>query len=179
MRCEALKVVCVLLLFFGACSSRDSKYTALADTLAATCPASGQRGSVLVTRVAPEEEESGVISRILGDGVGPGVVLCRGVLYADARALLDLMGETATVTSAGGRAIIDGSPAEFAYRHDGVLYVAVAPFARHRRALLVPSTDHPMDVTIWPRATLLHMKASGMTSGAAYQAAMREGLLRD
>src|ERR1700682_436764 len=175
MRHEEAKAVFALLLACGACFSQDNKYTALADTLAATCPTSVLRGSVLVTVVAPEQEESGVISRILGDGVGPGVVLCRGVLYADAAALLDLMGERATVTTAGGRAIIDARPAEFvAYRHDGVLYVAVAPFARHRRALLVPSTDHPMDVTIWPRATLLHMKASGTTSGAAYQAAMRE-----
>jgi hypothetical protein len=184
-----------LLLASGACSSPERRAQsdtaaprvdttasshdgALADTLAAVCPTAGRRGSVLVARVAPEEEETGITFKLLGDGVGPGVVLCRDVLYADATALLGLMDEEGTIAERQGRAVIDTSPTQIpAYRHDGALYVAVAPFARHRRALFVPSSDQPMDATVWPRTTLLHLKASGMTRGAAYQAAVREGLL--
>jgi len=44
------------------------------------------------------------------------------------------------------------------------------------RALLVPSPDHPMDATIWPRETLLHMKSLGGDRSALYDQAVREGL---
>jgi hypothetical protein len=148
---------------------------ARADTLAATCPTSGRRGSVLVARPDPAEEESGITFKILGDGAGPGVVLCRDVLYADAAALLGLMGEQSTVEFDGASAIVDGRATDIrGYRYHGAIYVDVRAFARNRRALLVPS---PMDVTIWPSATLAHMKSAGMTTGPAYEAAVREGLV--
>ena len=34
-----------------------------------------------------------------------------------------------------------------------------------------------MDATVWPRESLLHLKSAGLAQGAAYQAAVREGLL--
>jgi len=173
----------------GACSGqrddrRDSagppiSSNSLADSLAIDCPATGQRGSVLVARPDPKEEESLVSFALLGDGAGPGVVLCRGVLYADVAALLKLMDEHAIVSSGQGRATIDSTVTDIpAYRHESDLYVAVAPFARHRRALWVPSDAHPQDGTIWPQRALLHLKAGGRTSGI-WQSAVREGLVRD
>ncbi len=186
-----------LLLCLAACSPRErddaqggvatshvgggdeiAQLEARADTLAATCPTSGRRGSVLVARPDPTEEETGITFKILGDGAGPGVVLCRDVLYADAAALLGLMGEQATVGFDGGSAILGGRATDVrGYRHGDTVYVDVRALARNRRALLVPSPDHPMDVTIWPSTTLAHMKSAGMTRGAAYEAAVREGLV--
>ena len=151
-----------------------------ADTRAGICPRTARRGSVLVARPDPKEEESQISFKLLGDGAGPGVVLCRDTLYADVSALLSLMGESATVTWRDGRAVMDEVPTPIpAYSHEGVLYVAVAPFARQRQALLMPSDDHPMDATIWPRETLLFMKTLGPTRRGLYDSAVRAGLLPD
>src|SRR3712207_2843292 len=123
-----------LLLCVTACSSQQQPavttdsggdalayLTAQAETLAATCPTSGRRGSVLVARPDPGEEETGITFKLLGDGAGPGVVLCRDVLYADATALLGLMGERAAVGLHDGRAVIDARTTDIpAYRHEGV-----------------------------------------------------------
>ena len=179
----------ILIVAVGACSpQRDDRADSarvpiagnrLADSLAIDCPATGQPGSVLVARPDPNEEESLVSFALLGGGAGPGVTLCRGVLYADVAALLKLMGEHAIVTGGNGKAIFDSSATDIpAYRHEGDLYVAIAPFARRRRALWVPSEDHPQDGTLWPQRTLLHLKAGGRTSGV-WQSAVREGLVRD
>ena len=150
------------------------------DTLATLCPRTGQRGSVLVARPDPKEEESQISFKLLGDGAGPGVVLCRDTLYVDAAALLSLMGERAKVTLSAGHAILDGAATQIpAYSHEGVLYVAVAPFARQRHALLMPSDDHPMDATIWPRETLLFMKTLGASRRGLYDSAVRAGLFAD
>ena len=151
----------------------------LADTLAKVCPGA-QRGSVLVARPDSTEEESQVTFRLLGDGAGPGVVLCRNVLYAQADTLLALMGERGTVALSEGRAVIEGRPAQIqAYMHEGTPYVELAPFARSRQALLIQGTEHRMDATIWPRATLLHMKALGPSRRGLYDSAVRAGLLPD
>ena len=153
---------------------RDSAAT---SDLTTVCSGSGKRGSILVARVAPEEEEAGISFRLLGDGAGPGVVLCGDDLYADVAVLVALMGEQARVHSSDGHAIIDGRRTELpAYFHEGVVYVAVAPFARSRRALLVRRDDHRMDATIWPRATLLHMKTVGPERRGVYDSAVRAGL---
>jgi hypothetical protein len=150
----------------------------LADSLAAICPVSGRRGSVQVARVDPAEAETGIAFKLLGDGAGPGVVLCRGVLYAKVDTLLELMGDTVTASESNGLAVLDSKVTQIpAYRHEGVLYVAVKPLAQHRRALFFPSREQPMDATVWPRESLLHLKSAGLTQGAAYQAAVREGLL--
>ncbi|HJP59214.1 MAG TPA: hypothetical protein VJ865_04430 [Gemmatimonadaceae bacterium] len=131
-----------------------------------------------MARVDPKVEEGGVAFDLLGDGAGSGVVLCRDVLYADVNALMKLMGDSTSVSETDGFATIGGgSTAIPAYDHRGVLYVAVAPFARSRQALLLPSPDHRMDATVWPRQALLHLKRSGLTQGRAYQSAVREGLL--
>ncbi|HJQ11233.1 MAG TPA: hypothetical protein VJ840_09405 [Gemmatimonadaceae bacterium] len=115
---------------------------------------------------------------LLGNGAGPGVVLCRGVLYADVGSLMKLIGDTSRVSESDGLAVIDGAPSVIpAYDHQGVLYVEVAPFTRNRRAVLLPSPDHAMDATVWPRAALLHLKKSGLTQGRAYQTAVRERLV--
>jgi len=149
----------------------------LADTLARVCPGA-QRGSVLVARPDPTEEESQVSFKLLGDGAGPGVVLCRGVLYARADTLLTLMGEPGTVALSGGRASIDGRPTEIqAYLHEGSPYVELAPFARSRKALLIQRTEHRMDATLWPKETLVHLKALGPSRRGLYDSAVREGLL--
>ena len=151
----------------------------LADTLAKVCPGA-QRGSLLVARPDSAEEESQVSFKLLGDGAGPGVVLCRDVLYADADTLLTIMGESGAVALRDGRAVIDGRDTEIqAYLHDGVPYVAVAPFARARQALLIQRTEHRMDATLWPKETLLHMKALGPSRRGLYDSAVREGLLPD
>ncbi|HKR09870.1 MAG TPA: hypothetical protein VJS39_11810 [Gemmatimonadaceae bacterium] len=131
-----------------------------------------------MARTDPKVEEGGVAFDLLGDGAGTGVVLCRDVLYADVSALTKLMGDSTKVSENDGLAVVDGAATGIAaYPHEGVLYVAVAPFVRSRRALLLPSPDHRMDATVWPREALLHLKRSGLTQGRAYQAAVREGLL--
>jgi hypothetical protein len=159
-------------------ATHSSPSGALADTLSRVCPSAGRRGSILVARVDPKVEEGGVAFDLLGDGAGPGVVLCRDVLYADGNALTALMGDSAKVIDSDGLASIDGALTRIpSYYHEGVLYVAVAPFARQRRAVLLPSPDHPMDATVWPRQALLHLKKSGLTQGRAYQAAVRDGLV--
>jgi hypothetical protein len=188
---------CALLVTLGACSSPEQRSqlpetsaarevakgpstpaSLLADSLAAICPATGRRGSVQVARVDPAEAETGIAFKLLGDGSGPGVVLCHGVLYAEMDTLLVLMGEPGTATESNGLAVIDSTVTQIpAYRHQGEPYVAVRPFARHRRALFFPSREQPMDATVWPRESLLHLKTAGLTQGAAYQAAVREGLL--
>jgi hypothetical protein len=142
--------------------------------------AGAQRGSVLVARPDSTEEESQVSFKLLGDGAGPGVVLCRNVLYARADTLLTLMGERASVGLSGGRAVIDGKPTQIqAYLQDAVPYVELAPFARRRQALLIQGTEHRMDATIWPRKTLLHLKALGPSRRGLYDSAVRAGLLPD
>lgn len=185
----------VLLLGFGACSIQDrdssasdsitaaiasesTRASAPAENLAAICPGTGQRGSILVARIAPEEEESGISFKLLGDGAGPGVVLCGDDLYADVAALLALMGERGAVTISGATAVIDGKHTAIpAYMNESVIYVAVAPFARSRHALLMRRTDHRMDATIWPRETLLHLKTLGPDRRGLYDSAVRAGLL--
>ncbi len=142
------------------------------------CPNTGQRGSLLVARVDPHVEEGGVAFDQLGDSADSGVALCRDILYADGHALLKLMGDSATVTENNGLAVIGGVATSIpAYRHDKIAYVAVQSFARSRRALVLPNPDHPVDMTLWPRPALLHLKRSGLTQGRAYQTAVREGLL--
>jgi hypothetical protein len=159
-------------------ATRSSPSGAFADTLSQVCPSAGRRGSIQVARVDPKVEEGGVAFDLLGDGAGPGVVLCRDVLYADGNALLALMGDSAKVTDSDGLASIDGAPTMIpAYYHEGGLHVAVAPFARQRRAVLLPNPEHPMDAIVWPPQALLHLKKSGLTQGRAYQAAVRDGLV--
>jgi hypothetical protein len=140
----------------------------------------GRRGSLLVARVDPKVEEGGVAFDLLGDGGGSGVVLCRDTLFAAVGALLSLMGDTAEVSANNGHAVVNGvSTGIRAYEHGATLYVAVATFAHHRRGVLLPSPDHPMDATLWPRPALLHLKRSGLTHGRAYQSAVREGVMPD
>ena len=148
----------------------------LADSLAATCPKTGQRGSVLVARLDSTEAETGIAFKLLGDGAGPGVVLCRDVIYADVRALTAMMDSSDAIPV---RASMDTAALRSVqtYAHDGVLYANVAQLARKRRALFFPSREQRQDATVWPRKTLLHLKSAGLTQGAAYKAAVREGLL--
>ena len=177
----------------AACSSKDSGSAApdtgqaitntaaapatLPDSLAAICPDSGSRGSVQVAWPDSTEAETGIGFRLLGDGAGPGVVLCRSVIYADGDTLLSLMGEPGSVSERNGFAVIDSTVTQIpAYRHRGVPYVAVRPFARHRRAVYLES-GQPMDAIVWPREALRHLKAAGLTQGRAYQTAVREGLV--
>ena len=155
---------------------RSSPSGARADSLSKLCPTSGRRGSLQIARVDPKVEEGGVAFDLLGDGAGEGVVLCRDMLYADVDSLLQLMGDSSQVSENDGLAIIDGAATEItAYDHSGVLYVAVQPFVRNRRAVLLRS-EHPMDAIVWPQRALLHLKRSGLTQGRAYQTAVREGL---
>jgi hypothetical protein len=131
-----------------------------------------------VARVDPKVEEGGVAFELLGGKTNSGVVLCHDALYADASALTKLMGDSVSVSENEGFAIVDHASTTIpAYNHAGVLYVAVAPFALNRRALLLPSPGRRMDATVWPRQALLHLKRSGLTQGRAYQTAVREGLL--
>jgi hypothetical protein len=149
----------------------------LADSLAAICPDSARRGSVQVARPDSNEAETGIAFALMGDGAGPGAILCRDVIYARADTLLSVMGEPGSVSERNGFAVIDSMTTRIpAYRHDGVTYVAVRPFARHRRAVYLDG-GQPMDAIVWPRAALLHLKAAGLTQGRAYQTAVREGLL--
>jgi len=151
----------------------------LADSLAAVCPDSGSRGSVQVAWPDSNEAETGIGFKLLGDGAGPGVVLCRSVIYADGDTLLSLMGEPGSVSERNGFAVIDSTVTQIpAYRHHGVPYVAVRPFARHRRAVYLES-GQPMDAIVWPREALRHLKAAGLTQGRAYRTAVREGFVPD
>jgi hypothetical protein len=187
--CASLLVIC------GACTSSENRSqsvqrpegkdsviaqlpagSSLADSLSAACPKTGQRGSVLVARLDSTEAETGIAFKLLGDGAGPGVVLCRDVLYADVRTLTEMMDSSdaipvgASVDTAALRNVQT-------YVHDGVPYANVAQLAKGRRALFFPSREARQDATVWPRKTLLHLKSSGLTQGAAYKAAVREGLL--
>ena len=186
--CASLLVMC------GACTSSENNSqtgqseskdsviahlptgSSLADSLSATCPTTGQRGSVLVARVDTAEAETGIAFKLLGDGAGPGVVLCRDALYADVRTLTAMMDSSDAIPV---RASLDTAELRSVqtYVHDGVPYANVAQLAKSRRALFFPSREHRFDATVWPRKTLLHLKSSGLTQGAAYQAAVREGLL--
>ena len=184
-----------LLMMCGACTASDNNSqsgqqterkdsvvaqlppgSSLADSLSATCPTAGQRGSVLVARLDSTEAETGIAFKLLGDGAGPGVVLCRDVLYADVRALTAMMDSSDAIPV---RASVDTAVLRNVqtYGHDGVLYADVAHLAKSRRALFFPSREHRFDATVWPRKTLLHLKSAGLTQGAAYKAAVREGLL--
>jgi hypothetical protein len=171
----ALKVLAAVAV---ACSSPEQAETVVTDTLAAVCAQNSVRGSVLVARPDPAEEESQVSFKLLGDGAGPGVVLCHDILYADADTLLTLMGESGTVAVSDGHAVIDGRATQIqAYLRDGIAYVALDPFARSRQALLVQSREHRMDATLWPKAALLHMKALGPSRRGLYDSAVSKGLL--
>lgn len=187
--CASLLVMC------GACTSSDNKSqsvqqsegkdsvsaqlpvgSSLADSLSATCPKTGERGSVLVARLDSTEAETGIAFKLLGDGAGPGVVLCRDVIYADVRALTAMMDSSDAIPV---RASVDTANLRNVqtYAHDGVLYANVAQLAKQRRALFFPSREQRQDATVWPRKTLLHLKSAGLTQGAAYKAAVREGLV--
>ena len=156
---------------------RSSPSSARSDSLSRLCPTAGIRGSLQVARVDPKVEEGGVAFDLLGDGAGEGVVLCNDVLYADVDSLMKLIGDTSTVSENDGIAVIGGRPTTIAtYNHRGVLYVAVQPFVRSRRAVLLAG-EQRMDAIVWPRPALLHLKKSGLTQGRAYQAAVREGLV--
>lgn len=152
--------------------------TTRGEFLSSFCTEKGKRGSLLVARVNPKVEEGGVAFDLLGDGAGTGVLLCRDTLYADVTRLMKLMRDTASVSEQDGHALIDGTATTMAaFMLDGVLYVAAAPFARNRKAVLLPSPGQPTDATVWPRDALLHLKKSGLTQGRAFQAAEREGLV--
>lgn len=142
------------------------------------CPTMTQRGSIQVARVDPKVEEGGVAFGLLGDGAGEGVVACGDTLYADVNALLHLMADSSSVASGTGTAVLDGiaTNARAGY-YKGVLYVRVDSLARNRRALVLATPGQPGNVVIWPRKALLHLKASGLTAGRAYKAAVRQGLL--
>ncbi|HEX6628427.1 MAG TPA: hypothetical protein VF105_10745 [Gemmatimonadaceae bacterium] len=187
--CASLLVMC------GACTSSENKSqsaqqpegkdsviaqlpagSSLADSLSVACPKTGQRGSVLVARLDSTEAETGIAFKLLGDGAGPGVVLCRDVIYADLRALTAMMDSSDAIPV---RASVDTAALRNVqmYVHEGVPYANVAQLAKSRRALFFPSREQRQDATVWPRKTLLHLKSAGLTQGAAYKAAVREGLL--
>jgi hypothetical protein len=150
--------------------------------LACICACSSARdterpGTVLVARVDPKVEEGGIAFLLLG-GKGLGVVLRNDQLYADGAALLSLMKEPGRIATAGDRATIDGVATDIrGFTRGGIAFVAVAPLARHYRALFVSPPPHLQDATVWPRATLAFLKRAGDSRGAAYQQATREGLL--
>ena len=150
--------------------------SSLADSLSAACPKTGQRGSVLVARLDSTEAETGIAFKLLGDGAGPGVVLCKDLIYADVRALTAMMDSSDAIPV---RTSVDTANLRNVqtYAHDGVLYANVEQLAKQRRALFFPSREQRQDATVWPRKTLLHLKSAGLTQGAAYKAAVREGLL--
>ena len=136
-------------------------------------------GSVQVARVAPEVEEGGVAFDLLGDGSGPGVLVCRDTLYADANALMKLMGERDSVIERDGKAVIGSRPTQIkAYRREGTPYVGVTALARDRRALVLERGEQRTDAIVWPQPALKHLKASGLTEGAAYKTAVKQGLIR-
>jgi hypothetical protein len=161
----------------GIARAQPDRSGSLADTLAKVCT-NAERGSVLVARPDPAEEESQVSFKLLGDGAGSGVVLCRNELYAQADTLLALMGEPGKVSLSDGRAVLDERLTQIpAYLHEGKPYVELAPFARSRQALLVQRTEHRMDATLWPKATLLFLKELGPSRRGLYDSAVRAGLL--
>ena len=158
-------------------TAHSSPSGAHADSLSKLCPTIGERGSLQVARVDPKVEEGGVAFDVLGDGVGDGVVLCGDSLYADVASLSSMMGDTLNVSKTEGVAVINGAPTAItAYDHQGVLYVAVQPFVRYRRAVLLRG-EQPVDAIVWPQQALSHLKKSGLTEGRAYQTAVRDGLL--
>jgi len=145
----------------------------------ALCSSSPRIGSVQVARVAPEVEEGGVAFDLLGDGAGPGVLMCRDTLYADANALMALMKERDSVFEREGKAVIGTRPTQIkAYRHEGILYVGVAALAKDRRALVLQRGEQRADAIVWPQPALKHLKASGLTEGEAYKSAAKEGLIQ-
>ena len=148
------------------------------QSLSSICPTLTRRGSIQVARVDLKVEEGGVAFDLLDDGAGQGVMACGDTLYADVHALMRLMADSSSVMSGTGAAASDGKAAnaQTGY-YDGVPYVRVNSFAQNRRALVLESPGQPTDVVIWPRKTLLHLKASGLTAGRAYKAAVSEGLL--
>jgi hypothetical protein len=159
--------------------TRPATETPALESFASICPSSARRGSVQVARVAPEVEEGGVAFGLLGDGVGPGVLLCRDTLYADANALMKLMGERDSVVDREGTAVLGARLTRIpVYQHDGVPYVEVAALARDRRALMLQRGEQRQDAVVWPQPALRHLKASGLTEGDAYKDAVREGLIR-
>lgn len=144
------------------------------------CDPSSRIGSVQVARVAPEVEEGGVAFDLLGDGAGPGVVMCRDTLYADANALMLLMGERDSVVERDGKAVIGPRLTQIpAYRHEGIPYVGVIALARDRRALVLERGEQRADAIVWPQPALKHLKSSGLTEGAAYKTAVRQGLIQE
>lgn len=158
--------------------TRSSPNARRGEILSGFCAERGENGSLQVARVDRRVEEGGVAFDLLGNGAGSGVIFCRDTLYADVNALAHLMGDTSKVTENNGVAVVNGTPTSIpAYRHGDTLYVAVAPFVRDRRAVLLTSREHPMDAIVWPRQALLHLKRSGLTQGRAYQTAVREGLV--
>ena len=156
-------------------AASDSNRT---EFLSGRCAERAKRGSLQVARVDPKVEEGGVAFDLLGDGAGDGVIFCRDTLYADVRALATLMRDPAIVVGNAGVAVINGESTTIpAYSQGDTLYVAVAPFVRNRRAILLTNNDNPQDAVVWPRQALLHLKRSGLTQGRAYQTAVREGLV--
>lgn len=148
------------------------------DSLSGICQAMTQRGSIQVARVDAKVDEGGVAFDLLGDGAGEGVIACGDTLYADVHALMDLMADSSKVTNNSGIAVVDGTVTKArAGYYKGVLYVRVDSFARNRRALLLANPGQPTAVVVWPRKTLLHLRASGLTAGRAYKTAVTEGLL--
>ena len=136
-----------------------------------------QPGTVLVTRVDPKVEEGGIAFWLLG-GNGSGVILHNDQLYADGPALLSLMKEPGRIAIAGDRATIDGVATDIrGFTRGGIAFVAVAPLARHYRALFVMRSAHPQDASVWSRTTLAFLKRAGDSTSAAYQQAKREGVL--
>ena len=150
----------------------------LACICASSCARDTERpGTVLIARVDPKVEEGGIAFLLLG-GDGSKAKLRNGQLYADGPALLSLMKEPGRIAVTGDRVTIDGVATDIrGFTRDGITFVAVAPLARHYRALFVTRPPHLQDATVWPRATLAFLKRSGDSRGAAYQQAKREGLL--
>lgn len=187
--------VAVMVLVFTGCSPQSDRapkavagdttagkpaiHTPVVESLGSICPSAARRGSVQVARVAPEVEEGGVAFDLLGDGLGPGVLLCRDTLYADANALLRMMGERDSVVERDGMAVFGARVTRIPlHEHDGVPYIDVAALARDRRALMLPRGEQRQDAVVWPQPALRHLKASGLTQGDAYKSAVREGLIR-
>jgi hypothetical protein len=150
----------------------------LACICAFACARDTERpGTVLIARVDPKVEEGGIAFPLLG-GDGSGVILRNGQLYADGQALLSLMEEPGRIAITGDHASIDGVATDIpGFTRGDIAFVAVAPLARHYRALFVTRPPHLQDATVWPRATLAFLKRAGDSRGAAYQQAKREGLL--
>lgn len=141
------------------------------DSLDATL----RQATIQVARVAPEIEEGGVAFDVLG---GTSALHSGDILYADGPALLSLMKENGSLVLETGRVAIDGVRTDIrGYSREGVVFVAVEPFARHFRGVVMTSPHRPGSATIWPRSTLVFLKQTGDTAGGPYQQAKREGLL--